>query len=133
MGKTKKISKKQADLLRSMRRICVEDALGGKYSISYKLLSELCELEFDTEFELEFLEDSIAKLDADEFDRAVEFATDWYPSNIVTGFSAIAEDAFREYIDRFFEEMPKDSPAYQQLMEDFLDAVCTSTEGLNEG
>ena len=63
----------------------------------------------------------------------MEFAADWYPSNNITAFSKIAEDAFSEYIDRFFEEMPKDSPAYQQLMEDFLDAVCTSSEGLNEG
>ena len=133
MVKTKKISKKQADLLRNMRIICVEDALGGKYSVSYKLLSGLCELEFDTEFGLEFLEDSITKLDAEEFDRAMEFAADWYPSSIVTAFSKIAGDAFSEYLDRFFEEMPKDSPAYQQLMEDFIDAVCTSTKGLNEG
>ena len=78
------ITKKQVDYLGRLAELTVEAALGGKNSLSYRVLFRSC---------------------CDNLD-----------------------DDFEEFRYKFVEDMPKDSPAYQQLMEDFMYAVCSGSE-----
>ena len=133
MGKAKKttvktISKKQAIFLERIEVAGIETALGGKNSISYKMLYDLCDYEFSFDFAAAFDVSSYLELPADRFDEAVVFIAEWLPDDVLFALSDLIEELFSEYIDRFFEDMPKNSPAYQQLMEDFINAVCTSSE-----
>ena len=57
------------------------------------------------------------------------FIVNWIPDDDLFEVSAICEELFGEYIDRFFDELPKNSRAYKQLMEDFINALCTSAKG----
>lgn len=38
------------------------------------------------------------------------------------------EQDFEKFRYRYVEDMPQKSPAYKQLMEDFINAVCSGTE-----
>ena len=147
----KKISKEQADFLARLGDIGIEEILGGKGSISYRLLYDLCDMTFTEEFQQEFDLIYVDELPLSRFAEAVMFIVNWFPDDTILAVSEVCEDMFSEYIDKFFDELPnaagrrgevrktphgrgdktdlKGSRAYQQLMEDFINAVCTSSEG----
>ena len=37
------------------------------------------------------------------------------------------EEALSDFIYHFADDIPKDSPAYQQIREDFINALCTGS------
>ena len=41
------------------------------------------------------------------------------------------EEDFSEFRYRYVDELPPESPAYQQMKEDYLDALCSDAEGLD--
>ena len=63
-----------------------------------------------------------------QFDKAVAFLVEWFPDDIIMEVSSDLETEFEEFRYKFVEDMPMDSLAYQQLMEDFMYAVCSGSE-----
>ena len=122
------ISKEKQDFLRKLEQITIEAALGGKYTISYKLLSVTCKNQLETEFLEEFGTRNFITLDLADYEEAINFLTEWFPEDETMAFSLAMEDALEDYIYRYVEEIPKESPAYQQMMEDYLYAVCSGSE-----
>ena len=122
------ITKKQVDYLKRLAELTVEAALGGKHSLSYRVLFRSCCDNLDDDFEEVFGTTELYELRPCQFNDAREFLADWFPGDVVMEVSSDLETAFEEYRYKFVEDMPKDSPAYQQLMEDFIYAVCSGSE-----
>lgn len=122
------ITKKQVDYLKRLAELTVEAALGGKHSLSYRVLFRSCCDNLDDDFEEVFGTTKLYKLRPCQFDKAVAFLAEWFPDDIIMEVSPELEADFEEFRYKFVEDMPKDSPAYQQLMEDFMYAVCSGSE-----
>lgn len=122
------ITKKQVEYLGRLAELTVEAALGGKNSLSYRVLFRSCCDNLDDDFEEVFGTTELYELRPCQFDKAVAFLAEWFPDDIIMEVSSDLETEFEEFRYRFVEDMPKDSPAYQQLMEDFMYAVCSGSE-----
>jgi len=122
------ITKKQVDYLGRLAELTVEAALGGKHSLSYRVFSCSCRDYLGDDLEKVFGITELYELRPCQFNEAREFLADWFPDDIVMEVSSDLETAFEEFRYKFVEDMPKDSPAYQQLMEDFIYAVCSGSE-----
>lgn len=115
------ITKKQVDYLGRLAELTVEAALGGKHSLS-------CRDYLGDDLEEVFGITELYELRPCQFNEAREFLAEWFPSDIIMEISVDIEADFEKYRYKFVEDMPKDSPAYQQLMEDFIYAVCSGSE-----
>lgn len=122
------ITKKQVDYLGRLAELTVEAALGGKNSLSYRVLFRSCCDDLDDNFEEVFGTTELSELRACQFNDAVKFLAEWFPDGIIMEVSSDLETEFEEFRYKFVEDMPKDSPAYKQLMEDFMYAVCSGSE-----
>lgn len=130
MSKDKnRITKKQAEHLRNLRRISLESALGGENTVSYLLLADFCKYVMRDEFRTLFGTDKLSKLPSCRYRDAQIFFGEWFPDDRTMEKSVLYEEAFSKFIYRFCEEPDKNSAAYRQLMEDFVYAVCSGTEG----
>lgn len=125
----KRITVKQADRLKKLGRESIESALGGMNSISYYLLADYCEYVMLDEFASMFGTRHISKLSVCEYEKAVIFMEEWFPDDKTMEESVLYENAFSKYIYKFCEEPDKNSAAYSQLREDFINAVCSGTKG----
>lgn len=124
----KTINKKKQDYLARLAELNVEESLGGKHSLSYRILFRPCCDCLDDDFEEVFGTTELSELKTCQYDEAIAFIADWFPPDIVMELSEQMESDFEDYRYRYVEEMPQDRPAYQQLMEDFINAVCSGTE-----
>jgi len=122
------ITRKQQDYLARLAELSIEAALGGKNSLSYRVLFRSCCDDLDDNFEEVFGTTELSELRACQFNDAVKFLAEWFPDDIIMEVSSDLETEFEEFRYKFVEDMPKDSPAYQQLMEDFMYAVCSGSE-----
>ena len=94
---------------------------------AYELFFSL--LGFDIDFYDAFDITSFSKLPSCLFDEAVMFIADWFPDDDTMELSIFVEDEFQRFIYRYVDSIPKESPAYQQMMEDFMYAVCSGAKG----
>lgn len=124
----KTINKKQQDFLERLAEIGIEACLGGKNSLSYRILFYPCCENLDSDFEKVFGTTELSELKACRYNDAVEFIAEWFPDDVLMELSVQMEKDFEKFRYRYVEEMPQDCPAYQQLMEDFINAVCSGTE-----
>jgi len=116
------------EYLGRLAELTVEAALGGKNSLSYRVLFRSCCDNLDDDFEEVFGTTELYELRPCQFDKAVAFLAEWFPDDIIMEVSSDLETEFEEFRYKFVEDMPMDSPAYQQLMEDFMYAVCSGSE-----
>ena len=128
---TNTISKAQQAFLEQLTDITIAAALDSPYSISYRMLSDICKKQFDIDFYDAFDITSFSKLPSCLFDEAVMFIADWFPDDDTMELSIFVEDEFQRFIYRYVDNIPKESPAYQQMMEDFMYAVCSGAKGLD--
>lgn len=124
------ITRKQQDYLARLAELSIEAVLGGKNSLSYRVLFRSCCDDLDDNFEEVFGTTELSELRACQFNDAVKFLAEWFPSDIIMEISVDIEADFEKYRYRFVEEMPKDSPAYKQLMEDFERSVNKGEKGI---
>ncbi|MBR5090687.1 MAG: ORF6C domain-containing protein [Ruminiclostridium sp.] len=129
--KMKTINKSQAAVLKALARISIDEALGGKNSVSYELLSPICKIEMSLELGYNFGAGKIENIPAADFDDAIDFLLEWEPSVTVREVSDEIEEDFAEFRYRYVDELPPDSPAYKQMKEDYLNALCSDAEGLD--
>ena len=128
---TNTISKSQQAFLEQLADITIAASLDSPYSISYRMLSDICKKQFDIDFYDAFGITSFSKLPSCLFDEAVMFIADWFPDDDTMELSIFVEDEFQQFIYRYVDNIPKESPAYQQMMEDFMYAVCSGAKGLD--
>lgn len=128
--KCKPFSKAQCKYVRVLVDTTIEAILGGRYSVSYRMLSDVCLEELLDDLEAEFGTRKFSRLCNCRFDEIVEFLANWFPSDETMDLSCELEEALEKFIYRIVDDIPKESAAYQQIMEDFINAVCTSSEGL---
>lgn len=126
--KNNTISKQMQEFLRKLEQLTIEAALDSKFSISYRLLSATCTNQLRTEFKETFDVSSYAELDRCDYEEAVSFLADWFPDDETMASSAALEEGLEDYIYRYVEAIPKECPAYQQMMEDYMYAVCSGSE-----
>lgn len=124
----KTITRKQQDFLGRLAEIGIEACLGGKNSLSYRILFYPCCENLDSDFEKVFGTTELSELKACRYNDAVEFIAEWFPDDVLMELSVQMEKDFEKFCYRYVEEMPQDCPAYQQLMEDFINAVCSGAE-----
>ena len=117
----KKINKSQVAVLKALARINIDEALGGTNTVSYELLSPICAVEMNLDLGYTFGAGRIEDIAAADFDDAIEY---------FIGSDDIEED-FSEYRYRYVDELPPESPAYQQMKEDYLNALCSDAERLD--
>lgn len=122
------ISKEMQEFLRKLEQLTVEAALNTKFSISFRLLSATCTNQLRMEFNETFDVSSYAELERADYEEAVNFLADWFPDDEIMASSAALEEGLEDYIYRYVEAIPKESPAYQQMMEDYMYAVCSGSE-----
>lgn len=122
------INKKKQDFISRLAELNIEESLGGKHSLSYRIFFRSCCDFLDDDFEEAFGTTVLSELKTCQYDDAISFITEWFPPAFVMELSEQMESDFEEFRYRYVEEMPQDSPAYQQLMEDFIYAVCSGTE-----
>ena len=120
-------------------RIKSEESIRSKYERCYphrpviKTFNDIlgfrsCCDDLDDNFEEVFGTTELSELRACQFNDAVKFLAEWFPSDIIMEISVDIEADFEKYRYRFVEEMPKDSTAYKQLLEDVMYAVCSGSE-----
>lgn len=124
----KTITRKQQDFLGRLAEIGIEACLGGKNSLSYRILFYSCCENLDSDFEKVFGTTELSELKACRYNDAVEFIAEWFPDDVLMELSVQMEKDFEKFRYRYVEEMPQGCPAYQQLMEDFINAICSGTE-----
>lgn len=124
----KTITRKQQDFLGRLAEIGIEACLGGKNSLSYRILFYPCCENLDSDFEKVFGTTELSELKACRYNDAVEFIAEWFPDDVLMELSVQMEKDFEKFRYRYVEEMPQGCPAYQQLMEDFINAICSDTE-----
>lgn len=127
------LTKNQQIFLAKLIELGIEACLGGKYTISYRILSGDCRDNFNNDMTEIFGTADFSELKACQYDAALDFISNWFPDDDIMEMSVEMEDSFTEFRYRYVEEMPQDCPAYQQLMEDFIYAVCSGTERPCEG
>lgn len=126
---SKRVTASEVAFLSRLAEITIEACFDGKSSISYRMLADYSKYVMFDEFRENFGTDNFALLPSCRYKEAVEFLAEWFPDDETMEESILFEDAFAKFIYQFCEEPDKDSKAYQQLMEDFINAVCTSSEG----
>lgn len=124
----KNINKRQQDYLSEIAKLSIESCFGGKYTLSNRIFFRPCCEYLDDEFEEVFGTTDLSEIKTCQYDDALDFIAEWFPPDIVMELSEQMEADFAKYRYRYVEDMPEDSPAYQQLMEDFINAVCSGTE-----
>lgn len=124
----KTINKKKQDYISRLAELTIEASLGGKNTLSYRILFPICCESLDDDFEEVFGTTELSELKTCQYDEALAFIVEWFPPDIVMELSVKMEQDFEKFRYRYVEDMPQDSPAYQQLMEDFINAVCSGTE-----
>ena len=129
--KMKTINKSQAAVLKALARISIDEALGGENTVSYELLSPICKIEMSLELGYSFGVGKIENIPADDFDDAIDFLLEWEPSVMLREVSDEIEEDFAEFRYRYVDELPPDSPAYKQMKEDYLNALCSDAERLD--
>ena len=129
--KMKTINKSQAAVLMALARISIDEALGGENTVSYELLSPICKIEMSLELGYSFGVGKIENIPADDFDDAIDFLLEWEPSVMLREVSDEIEEDFAEFRYRYVDELPPESPAYQQMKEDYLNALCSDAERLD--
>ncbi len=127
----KKINKSQVAVLKALARINIDEALGGTNTVSYELLSPICAVEMNLDLGYIFGVAKIEDIAAADFDEAIEYFIGWEPSEIIKNISDDIEEDFSEFRYRYVDELPPESPAYQQMKEDYLDALCSDAERLD--
>ena len=125
------INKSQAAVLKALARISIDDVLGGKDTVSFYALSEICAMELSVALNNSFGVRKIEELLYYDFDDAIEFLIEWSPSQAVKDVSDELEEDFADFRYRYVDELPPESPAYQQMKEDYLDALCSDAERLD--
>ncbi len=125
------INKSQAAVLKALARINIDEALGGENTASYELLSPICAIEMSLELGYTFGVSKIENIPSGRFDDAIEFFIGWTPSEMVGEISDEIEEDFADFRFRYVDELPPESPAYQQMKEDYLNALCSDAEGLD--
>lgn len=128
--KCKPVSKSQRKFLKELAEVSIEAALGGAYTVSYRMLSGVCWEEFLNALEYKFGTRKLSKLCTCRYEKAISFITDWFPEDSTMELSCELESAFERFIYRIVDDIPKDSPAYQEIMEGFINAIRTGSEGL---
>lgn len=129
--KMKTINKSQTAVLKALARISIDEALGGENTVSYELLSPICAIELNLEFGYTFGLGKIEEIPAANYDDAIEFFIEWTPSEMIREISEEIEEDFADFRFRYVDELPPESPAYQQMKEDYLNALCSDAEGLD--
>ncbi len=127
----KTINNSQAAVLKALARISIDEALGGENTVSYELLSPICKIEMSLELGYSFGVGKIENIPADDFDDAIDFLLEWEPSVMLREVSDEIEEDFAEFRYRYVDELPPESPAYKQMKEDYLNALCSDAERLD--
>lgn len=125
------INKSQAAVLKALARISIDDVLGGKDTVSFYALSEICAMELSVALNNSFGVRKIEELLYYDFDDAIEFLIEWSPSQAVKDLSDELEEDFADFRYRYVDELPPESPAYQQMKEDYINALCSDAERLD--
>ena len=110
----KTITRKQQDFLGRLAEIGIEACLGGKNSLSYRILFYPCCENLDSDFEKVFGTTELSELKACRYNDAVEFIAEWFPDDVLMELSVQMEKDFEKFRYRYVEEMPQGCPAYQQ-------------------
>ena len=125
------INKSQAAVLKALTRISIDEALGGENTVSYELLSPICAAEMNLDLFAVFGVSKIGNIAAEDYDDAIEFFISWEPSYMVYDVSEELEADFSEFRYRYVDELPPESPAYKQMKEDYINALCSDAERLD--
>ncbi len=128
--KCKPLSKSQRKFLKELAEVSIEAALGGAYTVSYRMLASVCREEFLKAFQYKFGARKFSSLCTCRYEKAISFITDWFPEDSTMELSCELESAFESFIYRIVDDIPKESPAYQEIMEGFINAVRTGSKGL---
>lgn len=128
----KTITKKQQDFLANLAKLSIEASLGGENTVSFRILFGPCCDSFINDFMIKFGTIHLSEIKCCQYNDAIEFIAEWFPDDILMDISVQLENDFEDFRYRYVEEMPQDSPAYKQLMEDFINAVCSGAEGSDE-
>jgi len=104
----------------------LKNNLGGEHSLSFQLFTDVFDEEIDTAVCNKFNVTDTADIPKDSVIEAILFILSIKPSEEIIQTSKAFENEFQEYIYHFFEDMPKDSLAYQQLISNFLSSKSDS-------
>lgn len=126
--KAKTLTNTQCKYIQSLIDITIESALGGKNSISYRMLYDKCKKGMIDDIECEFGIRNITELCYNLFPCVLNFIASWFPDDETMELSREVEGSFNRYIYKFVDDIPKESPFYKEIMEDYINAVCTNSE-----
>lgn len=111
----------------------IKNNLGGEHSLSFHMFADVFDEEINTAVCNKFNVTDTADIPKDSVIEAILFILSIKPSDEIIQSSKTFENEFQEYIYHFFEDMPKDSLAYQQLISDFLSSKSDSSGAITDG
>lgn len=124
------ISKKECMVIEGITDASIEAILGSKYTISYRMLADTVREELFDKIEEAFGTRKITSICKCRYNEILDFIIEWFPNDDIMKLSCELEEALSNFIYHFADNIPKESSAYQEIMEDFINALCTSSEGL---
>ncbi|MCI1269585.1 MAG: hypothetical protein LKG21_06770 [Ruminococcus sp.] len=110
----------------------IKNNLGGENSLSFRLLSDAFSEKINTAVCNEFGVTDTANIPKESVIEAIIFVLSVKPSEDIIQLSKKFENEFQEFIYHFVEDMPKDTPAYQQLINDYIANLPDSTSAIDD-
>ena len=111
----------------------LKNNLGGEHSLSFHMFADDFDEEINTAVCNKFNVTDTADIPKDSVIEAILFVLNIKPSEEIIQLSKEFEKEFQEFIYHFVEDMPKDSLAYQQLINDFLTSKSDSAGVITNG
>lgn len=128
--KCKLIKKENVEFLKELMEISVEAILGGKYSISYKVLADDVRELLSEAISDKFGISEFRGLCSCRMEDVMNFITEWFPDDEIMEVSCALEKELADFIYHFADNIPKESQVYQDIMEDFINGLRKRSEGL---
>lgn len=116
-----RIKSAKAEIFHDTIYTAIKKHLGGENSISFRMLADLYDEELNNALCNKFNVKSDVEIPTEKVIDAVFFILNFKPSEELAELSEYHEEEFQKYLYRFVENMPKDSIAYQQLINRYMD------------
>lgn len=111
----------KAEIFNDAIYTAIKKHLGGEYSLSFRMLSDLYAEEINNALCNRFNVQSDVAIPTEKVIDAVFFILNFKPSEELAELSEYHEEEFQKYLYRFVENMPKGSIAYQRLINRYMD------------
>ena len=127
------ISYEEQKMLKAIAKEVITDIFGSRNTAAFRIVGQSAYSQLWGDFRSHFTVNSYRCTPKYRFNEAFAFIEEWEPSMELLDEANEADDAFQQYLSRYFDDYDNDNyeqlvAEYPVIMEDFINAVCSSSE-----